>query len=99
MRLVFTDITETIQTLAGDGLGLVGLLVVIVTPIFPLSFESTSAFRFRSIRAKSGLRSSLLELFELSFSGASVAGVGVLGVVSSVPITNIIFFHSKFHKF
>lgn len=74
------------HTFAGDGLGLAGLLVVIVTPIFPLSFESTSALRFRSIRAKRGLRSSLLELFELSFSGTSAAGVGVLVVVSSVPV-------------
>lgn len=75
-------------TLAGEGLGLVGLLVVIVTPIFPLSFERTSAFRLRSILAKSGRRSSLLELFELSFSGIAAGGVGVTDGVSSVPKMN-----------
>lgn len=82
-----------LQTFVG-GLGLVGLLVVIVTPIFPLSlestsaflsFESTSAFLLRSIRAKSGILSSLLELLEFSFSGGLTTGADVLDEVSSVP--------------
>lgn len=52
-----------------------GLLVVIVTPIFPLSFDNTSAFLFvpSSSLAKIGLLSSLLELFEFSSSAVCVA--------------------------
>lgn len=75
-------------TLAGGGLELVGL-VVMVTPIFPLSFDKTAAFLFvpRSILDDSGILSSLLELFEFSLSGALTAGTETVSEASSGPKT------------
>lgn len=79
--------------LGGGGLILVGL-VVIVTPIFPLSVDKTSAFRLvpASIRDKSGLLSSLLELFEFSLSADIGAAVEVDSDVSSDPGSEYAFY-------
>lgn len=72
---------------AGGGLILVGLLVVIVTPIFPLSFDRTSAFLLvpASILDSNGLLSSLLELLEFSLSTEIGTVIDVDSEVSSEP--------------
>jgi hypothetical protein len=67
------------------------LLVVIVTPIFPDSFDRTSAFRFvptGSLRLMIGL-SSLLLLSPSAISGGSATnsgGGGVTLVASAHPV-------------
>lgn len=65
---------KTVLTFTGGGVGLEGLLVVIVTPIFPDSLDSTSAFLFApgSNLLSIGL-SSLLQLLLLSASGGGAA--------------------------
>jgi hypothetical protein len=71
------------------------LLVVIVTPIFPDSFDKTSAFRFvpaGSLRLMIGL-SSLLLLSPSATSGCSATnsgGGGVMLPVSAQPVSKML---------
>jgi hypothetical protein len=71
------------------------LLVVIVTPIFPDSFDKTSAFRFvptGSLRLMIGL-SSLLLLSPSTISGGSatkLGGGGVTLVASAQPAMELL---------
>jgi hypothetical protein len=96
-----TDLTGSNRgSLLGGGLPaplllLEELLVVIVTPIFPDSFDRTSAFRFvptGSLRLIIGL-SSLLLLSPSAISGGnatSSGGGGVTLVASAHPVMKII---------
>ena len=101
-----TDLTgSNLGSLLGGGLPaplllLEELLVVIVTPILPDSFERTSAFRFVpcSFLLTIGLSSLLLLSLSTISGGARSGGGGVTLVTSAQPVKKIYYREKMFTR-